>query len=127
MAHDGPPPPAFRALPSMADPWAIRQVFSRFFRVDARRCNHCGLCATLCLMGNIIVGKDGPPVWGRGCLFCTTCELRCPEEAIKPPLDWPAMERVMDLFLGQVLRDPSIDGAGVALRRGRIQRIDQRS
>jgi flavodoxin/ferredoxin len=121
-ADDGPPRPAFRALPSMANPWLVGQLLSRSFRVDAGRCNHCGLCARLCPMGNITVDKSGPPVWGRDCLFCTTCELKCPEEAVRSPLDWPAMERLMDLFVGQVLKDPGIDRARVALRRGRIER-----
>jgi len=126
-ADDGPPRPAFRPLPSFATPWMARHLFSRFFRADAGRCSHCGLCARLCPMGNITVGQDGPPVWGRDCLLCTTCELKCPEEAVKSPLDWPAMERLMDLFMGQVLKDPSVDRARVALRRGRVARIDERS
>jgi flavodoxin/ferredoxin len=126
-ADDGPPRPAFRVLPSLANPWLARHLLSRFFRADAGRCNHCGLCARLCPMGNITVGKDAPPVWGRHCLFCATCELMCPEEAVKSPLDSPVMERVMDLVAGQVLKDPTVDHARVALRRGRIERIDGQS
>ena len=114
-------------LPSLANPWLARHLLSRFFRADAGRCNHCGLCARLCPMGNITVGKDTPPVWGRHCLFCATCELMCPEEAVESPLDSPVMERVMDLVAGQVLKDPTVDHARVALRRGRIERIDGQS
>jgi hypothetical protein len=32
------------------------------------------------------------------------------------------MERLMDLFVGQVLKDPAIDHARVAVRRGRVER-----
>jgi flavodoxin/NAD-dependent dihydropyrimidine dehydrogenase PreA subunit len=126
-ADDGPPRAAFRALPSLATPWIVRQLFSRLFQVDAERCSCCGLCTRLCPMGNITEGKDGRPVWGRNCLFCMTCELRCPEEAVRSPLDWPVMDRLVDVFVGQVLKDAAVDRARVALRRGRIERIDQRS
>ncbi len=77
-------------------------------------------------MGNITIGGDGLPIWGRDCLFCTTCELKCPQEAITSPVDWPVMERLMDVFVGQVLKDPAIDHARVALRRGRVERFDER-
>jgi hypothetical protein len=32
------------------------------------------------------------------------------------------MERLMDLFVGVVLKDPLVDRARVAVRRGRIER-----
>ncbi len=121
--YDGPPQLAFRPLPYLANPWLARNLFSRLFHADPRCCNHCGLCARLCPMGNVTVSKDKPPVWGRNCLFCMTCKLKCPEEAVRSPLDWRVMGRFADLIVRQVLKDPSVDYARVAPRRGRIEHL----
>jgi len=66
----------------------VRHLLSRLFRVDRRECNACGVCVKLCPTRNISLGNDGTLVWGRSCMLCFACEMRCPEEAIASPVTW---------------------------------------
>ena len=52
----------------------------RFYATD--RCTGCGLCASLCPLGNISL-KDKKPVWGRDCTHCMACISACPAGAIE--------------------------------------------
>ena len=40
--------------------------------------------------------KNGIPQWGRNCLFCLYCEMKCPKDAIKSPVDWLIMAPFMN-------------------------------
>jgi len=51
----------------------------RFYTTEA--CNGCGLCARVCITGNITV--DGKPSWGANCTQCLACVNRCPVRAIQ--------------------------------------------
>ena len=59
-------------------------VTDRPFRVDARRCIHCGLCAKVCPVGNISYNADRLPVWKKDktCTNCMACYHHCPHHAI---------------------------------------------
>lgn len=46
------------------------------------RCISCGLCARRCPMGNIAMGDDGHPRWGRSCALCLRCYHICPSYAV---------------------------------------------
>jgi flavodoxin/ferredoxin len=97
--------------------WFTRQVYTRLFSVDKDKCTACGLCMELCPVGNITEGKGRRPVWGRNCLLCLTCELKCPEEAISSPVSWPLIRPFMIYNTRCASRDPSIEHV----------RIDRRS
>ena len=51
-----------------------------FYATDA--CIGCGLCAKLCVCGNIRI-ENGRPVWGKDCTHCMACICRCPKNAIE--------------------------------------------
>lgn len=51
------------------------------FRVTDK-CTGCGVCATLCPLGNISV-REGEPVWGKSCTHCMACICGCPEGAVE--------------------------------------------
>ena len=100
--------------------WLARQVFSRLFTVDAR-CTACGRCMDLCPTGNITADGEGRPVWGRDCLLCLTCEMKCPQEAITSPASWPLFRPAMVYNVRHALHDPALDHARVVHSRGRTR------
>lgn len=107
----------------MTNRWLVTHVYSRLFTVKAKKCNACGLCMRTCPTGNIIKDKDGHPAWGRDCLLCLTCELRCPKDAIISPISWPLFTPFMIYNVGHALRDPALDHTRVVHEHGRTQRV----
>jgi flavodoxin/ferredoxin len=101
--------------------WLTRQIYSRLFTVDAKQCNACGLCMNLCPTGNITRDEEERPVWGRDCLLCLTCELKCPQEAITSPASWPLFRPFMAYNVRQARQDPSVDQVRVTHTQGRTQ------
>ena len=73
-------------------PWTFSHVigayFNRYmitdkkFTVDADTCLHCGLCAKVCPVGDIVF--DGIPSWKNdsSCTCCLSCYHHCPVHAI---------------------------------------------
>jgi ferredoxin len=53
--------------------------YSYFYRVDASKCNSCGLCVKLCPQKNVKLDPKELPRWGRNGIFCGHCEMRCRE------------------------------------------------
>ena len=103
--------------------WLARQVYSRLFRVNRGKCTACGLCMRRCPTGNIAGDEAGHPVWGRECLLCLSCEMKCPEDAITSPVSWPLFRPAMMYNVHQASRDPSIDHVRVKHSRGRAKRV----
>jgi ferredoxin len=66
----------------------IRPMFNTFARSTksfcaAENCNGCGLCASICPIGAIVMVND-KPVWVRKhCTQCLGCINRCPQRAIQ--------------------------------------------
>jgi flavodoxin/NAD-dependent dihydropyrimidine dehydrogenase PreA subunit len=100
-----------------------RHLYSRLFFVDKERCNGCGLCVTLCPVGNITLGKNGRPLLGRECLLCLTCELRCPKEALSSPFTSIVMSPVMKFNIWKAKRE-CVDHVAVNCTNGRVRRLD---
>ena len=121
--EDRPPTLIYRLERFFMNRWFVEQVYSRMFKVDKKSCNACGLCMKICPRANISEDKDGYPVWGRNCLLCLTCELKCPKDAITTPVSWPLIRPFMIYNVRHASRDPSLDYVRVTHSKGRTQRI----
>jgi flavodoxin/Pyruvate/2-oxoacid:ferredoxin oxidoreductase delta subunit len=121
--EDRPAAAIYRLERFLVNRWLIRQIYSRLFTVDAKKCNACGLCMKLCSTGNITKDKDEHPVWGRNCLLCLTCELKCPKDAITSPVSWPLFSPFMIYNLRHASRDPALDHVRVIHNHGRTQPV----
>jgi flavodoxin/Pyruvate/2-oxoacid:ferredoxin oxidoreductase delta subunit len=101
----------------------VKQVYSRFFKANMKCRSDCDLCMKQCPVQNITRGKDGRMEWGRKCLFCLSCEMNCPEEAITSPMDWPIFRPFLMYNTRFGSRDPLLDYIRVVHRNGRTQRL----
>jgi MinD superfamily P-loop ATPase len=54
-------------------------------RIDAEKCNRCGLCASMCQFGAIHENERGYAVDPLRCEGCKVCVAFCPEEAVGFP------------------------------------------
>ena len=118
---DRPPSMVYRLERFLTNRWLARQVYSRLFKVDAKNCTACGVCAKLCPTGNITEDQNGRPVWGRDCLLCLTCELKCPEEAIISLASWPLFRPFTTYNVRRAFQDQSLDHVRVIHSHGRTQ------
>ncbi|UCG83249.1 MAG: ferredoxin family protein, partial [Dehalococcoidia bacterium] len=105
---DKPPPLLYRFERFVLGRWFIENIYSRFFKADKKRCNACGVCIEQCPAGNITEGRGRRPVWGRSCLLCFTCEIQCPEEAVKWRLGWTLMRPFTIYNARTAARDRSV-------------------
>ena len=55
------------------------------FHLNSDRCVACGLCASVCPVGDIVGGSGQKPQWRHdgSCLTCFTCYHHCPHHAIE--------------------------------------------
>ncbi len=121
---DDPPPALVHRLERfLANRWLVRQVYSQLFRVNRNKCTACGLCMKLCPTRNISEDKEGQPIWGRDCLLCLNCEMKCPQDAITSPATWPLSRPIMMYNVRQASRDPALDHVRVRHGQGRTVRI----
>lgn len=101
----------------------VKYVYSYFFKADMEKCNSCGICIKECPNNNIHLDKNGTPQWSRNCLFCLYCEMKCPKDAIRSPVDWPIMAPFMNYNVYQANKDPLIDQTKVVHSKGKTKRI----
>jgi Fe-S-cluster-containing hydrogenase component 2 len=78
----------------------------------------------ICPAGNIKENQKGHPVWGRNCLFCLYCEMKCPKEAIISPASWPLFSPFHSYNILKARSDSSIKCARVVHEKGHTKRID---
>lgn len=119
------PPPAivYRMERLLLNRWLVKRVYSPLFRVNRKKCTACGLCMKQCPTGNITEDKGGYPTWGRDCLLCLNCEMRCPKDAITSPVSWLLVRPAMMYNVRRASRDPSLDHVRVKHSEGRTQRM----
>lgn len=120
---DPPPAISYRLERFLVNRWLVRQVYSRLFRVNREKCTACGLCVKQCPTGNITEDKEGRLVWGRSCLMCLNCEMKCPEDAITSPASWPLFRPIMMYNVHRASRDSILDHVRVKHSRGHTKRV----
>jgi len=121
--EERPPTLVYRLERFFMNRWFVEQMYSRMFKVDKNKCTACGLCVKMCPRANISEDRDGYPVWGRNCLLCLTCEMKCPKDAISTPIGWPLIRSLMIYNVRHASRDPSLDYVRVNHSKGQTQRI----
>ena len=122
-----PPPLVYRLERFATNRWLVEQVYSRLFRVDPDRCNACGVCMDVCPTKNVAKSGRGHPIWGRHCIYCLSCEMMCPEEAITSALSRPGFRMLIRPFLRYNVknwaRESGLDHVRVSYRAGRVEWI----
>jgi Pyruvate/2-oxoacid:ferredoxin oxidoreductase delta subunit len=119
--EDRPAAAIYRLERFLTNRWLTGQMHSRLFTVDAAKCNGCGLCMELCPTRNITEGKDGSLAWGRNCLLCLTCEMKCPQDAITSPVSRLLFTPFLAYNVRHAFRDPSLDRMRVIHRKGHTE------
>lgn len=119
--YDASPSIIYRLERFLVNRFMIKQMYSRLIWVNAKKCSACGLCMKLCPTGNISADKQGHPIWGRNCLLCFTCEMKCPLNAINSPITWRLFWPFMVYNTHHASRDPSLDHVRVVHRGGRTK------
>lgn len=57
--------------------------------VDERKCNGCGICEEICPVDAIRLDKNRKPYLKYDeCWYCDSCEIECPEKALKAKLPY---------------------------------------
>jgi flavodoxin/Pyruvate/2-oxoacid:ferredoxin oxidoreductase delta subunit len=123
--EDRPAAAIYRLERFLTNRWLTGQLHSRLFTVDAVKCNGCGLCMELCPTHNINEGKDGSLAWGRNCLLCLTCEMKCPQDAITSPVSRPLFTPFLAYNVRHALGDPSLDHVRVIHHKGYTEPVSE--
>lgn len=116
-------PMVYRLERALTNRWLARHLYSRFFRVDKDMCTACGQCRRVCPVGNIREDTDGCPVWGRDCIMCLYCEMKCPGEAIRSAVSWPVFRPFISYNVSHASRDPLVHVKRVVHRAGRTESL----
>lgn len=115
---------AFRLQRLMTSRPFVRFAYSRMFSLKKEKCNSCGICMKTCPTGNIKADKSGQPVWGRNCILCFYCDMKCPQEAIvscaRSSLQF---QRIHKYNLRTAFKYREIKYARVNLKAGKVERI----
>lgn len=117
--YDEAPAPIYRLERFLTHPFLIRQMYSRLFRVNRKKCTACGQCMKLCPTGNISEDSKGRRVWGRNCILCFACEAKCPKEAIASSVTWFMFRPFMVYNTRAAAAHPEIEHVRVTHSNGR--------
>lgn len=120
---DRPPAAVYRMERFLLNQWMCKTIYSRFFTADEKKCNRCGLCIKLCPTKNLTEDERGYPRWGHDCMACLTCELKCPEDAVSSPIDWPIFLPLLFYNVKKASRDSLLDYIRVKHIGGQIKLV----
>jgi len=104
--HDRLPPVVYTIERLVTVRPLVKYCYSFFFRAKKDLCNSCGICVKNCPVGNITFDKNGRPKWGRDCIACFYCEMKCPVDAVRSPVSWPVMYPFYYYNIGKALKNP---------------------
>ncbi len=117
--YDAPPAVIYRIERFLINRLFVRLLYSRLFRVNRKKCNACGICKKLCPMKNISGDEQGWPRFGRNCMLCFSCQMKCPQDAITAPVTWFMFWPFMVYNTMAASRDAAIEHARVVHARGK--------
>ncbi len=100
-----------------------RQLFTRLFHMDRKKCTACGLCMKTCPMQNVREDKEGRPTWGRDCILCFSCETKCPTDAINSRVTWFMFRPFLAYNIWRLSHDPTVEKARVKHAQGQTRVI----
>ncbi len=121
--------PGYDRLPSLeyyiqhllTSRWLVKSIYSRLFFLTSNKCTSCGLCMKVCPTKNITANAKGHPVWGRNCLLCLYCEMKCPTEAILSPVSLPIFAPCMAYNIWRDRNNPSLEFVRVVHEKGQTK------
>jgi flavodoxin/ferredoxin len=122
--EDSPPSVVYRLERFLTNRWFVKYMYSWLFHVKAKKCTSCGLCMKVCPTGNISENRKGHPIWGRNCLLCLYCEMKCPTEAILSPVSWPLFSPFIAYNVSRAYLDSSIGHSRVIQKKGHTRRAE---
>ncbi len=124
-AYDAPPAMIYRLERFLVNRLFMQQMYSRLLRLNRKKCNVCGICVKLCPTGNISEDKKGRPRWGRNCLLCFSCEMKCPQDAIASPVTWLMFRPFMIYNTAQASGDAFLEHVRVSHAHGRTSVVQK--
>jgi flavodoxin/ferredoxin len=62
--------------------WSFAKLHGHLFKVDKKKCIHCGKCLSACPMKNITQDENGKISFHGNCALCMACSFGCPKNAI---------------------------------------------
>lgn len=101
----------------------VKQIYSRFFKVDKKNCTSCEICAQNCPKNNIRFDENDLPTWGRDCVACFYCQMNCPLDAVTSPMDWAIMAPFINYNINRVKKDRKVEHVRVVHKEGKTVRI----
>lgn len=102
-----------------------RQIYSRLFHLDRKKCTACGLCTRTCPTHNVREDKEGRPAWGRDCILCFSCEMKCPTDAINSRVTWFMFWPFLAYNVWRLSHDPGLEVARVKHAQGQTRVIGE--
>jgi flavodoxin/NAD-dependent dihydropyrimidine dehydrogenase PreA subunit len=123
--YDAPTHVVYRIERFLTNRLFARQIFSRLFHVDRKKCTACGLCARTCPTHNVREDKEGRPAWGRNCILCFSCEMKCPTDAINSRVTWFLFWPFLVYNVWRLSRDPGLEKVRVKHAQGRTRVIGE--
>lgn len=123
ITEESPPTFVFRMERFLCSRWIVEHVMYRYFKVDATRCDNCGICIDLCPRDNIRKDDKGQLRWGNKCLLCFSCEMHCPQDAIRSLADIPGIRPFVLYNIRHTSRDKSLEYVRVKHEKGCTQRL----
>ncbi len=104
-------------------PYLFNHIYTKYFKVNKDLCISCGICRKVCPTCNITMDENKKPVWGRDCIGCINCEMKCPTEAIKSPFAWPLTKIFLKMNVYKASCDPEIERIKVRQKNGKLERL----
>lgn len=104
--------------------WFIQHLYYKFFKIDKQRCVRCGICVRTCPMNNISLRPSSFPEFGRNCIACLMCQLKCPHDAISSLIDSKLLRPILRYNTRHLSKIPGVEVARVELKKGKVTLIE---